>query len=140
MMMFVKKWRDHLGDAVTERSARAADRLSPSPFLVLPDSFKLPSLQGLLRDRAEKLELHAESPLARRRISELAASYKASAAVLAGCEPGFEIPAFLQLGDNPADIRRFIQKRKSLLQPFGNELVARAKDVVHQRVIGDVQV
>jgi hypothetical protein len=38
MMMFVKKWRDHLGSAVTERSARAADRLSPSPFLVLPDS------------------------------------------------------------------------------------------------------
>ena len=38
MMMFVKKWRDHLGSAVTERSARVADRLSPSPFLVLPDS------------------------------------------------------------------------------------------------------
>lgn len=30
MMMFVKKWRDHLGSAVTERLARAADRLSPS--------------------------------------------------------------------------------------------------------------
>ena len=38
MMMFVKKWWDHLGDAVTVPSARAADRLSPSPFLVLPDS------------------------------------------------------------------------------------------------------
>jgi hypothetical protein len=38
MMMFVKKWRDHLGDAVTEQWARAADRLSPSPFIVLPDS------------------------------------------------------------------------------------------------------
>jgi hypothetical protein len=38
MMMFVKKWWGHLGNAVTMLSARAADRLSPSPFLVLPDS------------------------------------------------------------------------------------------------------
>jgi hypothetical protein len=38
MMMFVKKWWDHLGNAVTMQSARAADRLSSSPFLVLPDS------------------------------------------------------------------------------------------------------